>query len=223
MTEEEIVKKVLEMDVTDISESARRPFVGTVVWAKLPCNCKLCEKGKQRRQFEGYPAQLHIVVFPLEEYENVQSFWYGIRDSKVTLLSGFGAFIHSLHTTLAKKGIVITKIGELVKFMVGKVFKFEYMTVGEYYKKVTNEEPPKRISEQAIKKYQYFVTDYYDEKMYEISFSGKWGSYTDMLKTAKAKVEEWYKQKVEEQEAEEKQDEIEKAFEEQFDLSIKLE
>ena len=98
------------LDPDSLSEEAREPFIGEVVWAKYPCDCEVCSRGQFGQD------QLHIQIQPIDGvYSATQHEWY--RPTK-TARSAYGMLVKAL----AKLGMKKIKPSDLV----GKVFEWHY-------------------------------------------------------------------------------------------------
>ncbi len=101
----------LEFGTDNLSEEARQPFKGKIVYADYPCSCDMCQKGaaKVEGQFGGSGRdKLHIKMEALDgTYEKKQHEW--LVPSK-TIKSKWGRFNQKLEELgvmpeIQKKGL----------------------------------------------------------------------------------------------------------------------
>lgn len=114
--------KELEFGTDNLSEEARQPFKGEIVYAKYPCDCDQCQKGaaKLEGQFGGEDRdKLHIKMEAIDgTYDKKQHEW--LVPSK-TIKSKWGAF----NQRLEQLGVMPEIQSEGLEALVGKVFTFK--------------------------------------------------------------------------------------------------
>jgi len=137
--------------VEDLSESVREKFVGVVVKAEFPCNCEICEKGTQRLIEMGREPReterVHIVIKPIEKYENFQHAWY--NRSKL-IWSGIGAFTVALNKLLGFTPQGKTpeeQWNEVRNFLMCKAFVWDSVNPVDFIVKTLGKIPPKNLPE----------------------------------------------------------------------------
>ena len=135
----------------DLSESVREQFVGIVVKAEFPCNCEICEKGTKKLIEMGREPReadrVHIVIKPLEKYENYQHAWY--NKSKL-VWSGIGAFTVALNKLLGfvPSGSTPEEQWNSVRsFLMCKAFVWDSVNPIDFIVKKTGKIPPKNLPE----------------------------------------------------------------------------
>lgn len=109
----------LTFGTDNLTESARENFIGTIAEAAYPCNCDMCNKGRESLG-EDYKPSLHIQIMPLTVYDKRQHEW--LSPSK-TKMSKWGAF-----------NIALDELGVLGKIkspydLKGKMFEFKSVEV----------------------------------------------------------------------------------------------
>lgn len=133
----------------DLREDVREPFVGMVVKAEYPCNCPICERGTQKLIEMGRElrttSRIHIVIKPLEKYENFQHAWF--NESKL-IWSGLGAFTVALNAKLAfvPEGKTPEEQWKSVKkFLEGNIFLWESVNPVEFVSETLDKPVPKNL------------------------------------------------------------------------------
>jgi len=115
-------------DWEELSEKIEETFEGVVIDANLPCNCALCEKGKEKLESTGRlrrtGTQLHIVIAPLDEDKPLRHVFI---DTGVQIrYSRRGVWALALKWL----NIQVNDVKDLLDKMYGKVFVFKRTTVG---------------------------------------------------------------------------------------------
>ena len=108
----------LEFGADNLTDSARENFVGTIIEAKYPCDCELCQKGAETLEASGqtWKPSLHIQISPVNVYDKTQHEWFVPSKTKV---SKWGA----LNIRLDELGLASKMKSE--KDLVNKTFEFE--------------------------------------------------------------------------------------------------
>ena len=108
----------LEFGSENLTDSAREKFVGTIIKAKYPCDCELCQRGAESLEASGqtWKPSLHIQIEPVNVYDKIQHEWFVPSKTKV---SKWGAFNVRLDELGLAKGM------KSEKSLVNKTFEFE--------------------------------------------------------------------------------------------------
>ncbi|MCD6148032.1 hypothetical protein J7J18_01530 [bacterium] len=136
--------------VSDLSESVRENFIGVVIWAEYPCNCRVCEEGKRRLLDMGRQPRtdkrIHIAIKPITSYEKIQHTWYTYSR---TYWSTFGAFVIALD----RLGIIPPENLEteeeqwqwVRENLLGKAFEFTSVQPVKFVQELTGKTPPAKL------------------------------------------------------------------------------
>lgn len=112
----------LKFGTDNLSEEARQPFKGEIVYAVFPCNCDMCQKGsaKVEGQFGGSGREkLHIKIKSIDgTYDKEQHEW--LVPSK-TIKSKWGRF----NQKLEELGVMSHMQDEGIEGLKGLVFTFQ--------------------------------------------------------------------------------------------------
>ena len=116
-------------DWDGLSEVFEEEFEGVIIDAKLPCDCALCEKGREKLSVLGRPrrtlTQLHIVIAPLDENRSLRHVFIDVGAQTKWSRRGVWAL------ALKFLGITVNSIEDLLNKMANKIFVFKRTTVGE--------------------------------------------------------------------------------------------
>ena len=141
-------------DISEYRDDVKEPFLGLVVELNYPCDCAACRKGEQKLKEQGRELRnlkrLHIVIKPVEKYENLQHAWY--NESKIKW-SAMGAFVYTLNMKLKfrpKSKEPEKQIEELKKFMEKNVFLWIPVQPAEYMSNELNREIPKNLPKNVL-------------------------------------------------------------------------
>ena len=136
-------------NVDELGDSVRENFIGMVVEAEFPCNCRMCEEGTKRLIEMGRePRQtdrIHLVIKPLTQYDNFQHAWY--NKSRI-IWSGHGAFTLALNKKLGfvPKGSTEEQWKQVRRFLLGNVFEWESVDIVSFVNRnLPEEKREKRI------------------------------------------------------------------------------
>lgn len=124
---EEVPEEVADFGLEHLSDTAREPFVGEIVYAQYPCNCEDCQKGDDaimaREGRATSQKRLHIKIRPLDgTYDKEQPEWYARAK---TLMSSWGQFM----VQMDKLGVMPELKQRGAPALIGKVFRWEYREI----------------------------------------------------------------------------------------------
>ena len=116
-------------DWEELSERFEEEFEGVVIDARLPCDCALCLKGKEKLESTGRlrkeVTQLHIVIAPLDEDRPLRHVF--IDTTAKVRYSRRGVWALALKWL----NIQVSDVNDLLNKMYGKVFIFKRTAVGD--------------------------------------------------------------------------------------------
>ena len=151
--EKKMSEKKFVFGTENLARSAKENFIGTVTYAKLPCDCEDCRKGAEKVLEETgrvAPDRLHIKIQPIDgTYEKEQQQWYVPTK---TIVSRWGEF----NKRLEEMGLVKELNEKGVEALIGKTFEWEWvsMKVGVKPQREVEAWMPKRLlTEEEVKKF----------------------------------------------------------------------
>ena len=125
------------MDEKEFTEG-KEPFVGTILTADFPCECRSCKAGEENSKF-GHVDQMHLTIEPSTVYTATQHEWYS--GNKV------GSTMHRFMSALAKAGIDIKDSNDLED----RVFLFNNTLLGKKRLWIVKKELSKKELRDAMK------------------------------------------------------------------------